>query len=389
MPYSIHNFLMINVKAALDTQIYYFKRLPLLLGLDLRMGSSGGIFWIIKHMQAGFNLAVLHHPARVLTVPPSASPLASPKNTIQSMHWILALTTLVASVKALASPALVLSHKLVPDLALEVEKPYTKHQDPQNVTNMIKKLVTECSSDIYLLVNIPGLTSAEMTGNKEHIWPNVIKYIHMSSSVVGVPWVDGPLDFQFLENYIIKTCKAEAVNVHFDAHEMPKYIDTRKRVVHADLSPLPEDRELRYATIRHIDELIGEILRKAPSPHYTIVILLDVLSPVHPIPQFALDESPERFEIFYDLILSRKQEVERNNYMYNDVEPYWNHNGDPMKAYLERRKKDEIHFFNYELWQKNEKLISTIALMIATLFVMKIFAFGRWVVAKSGKPHQD
>lgn len=307
-------------------------------------------------------------------------------NTSTFMHYILPLMTLIASVQALAAPALVLSHKLIPDLALEVKKPYTKHQDPQDVSNMIKKLVTECSSDIYVLVNIPGLTSAEMTGSKEHIWPNLVKYIHMASSVVGLPWVDGSIDLNFLENYIVKTCKAEAVNVHFDAHEVSHYIDTRKRVVHADLSPLPEEKEARYATIRHIDELIANILRKAPSPHYTIVILLDVLSPVHPIPQFALDESPERFEIFHSLILGRVNEVERNNYMYSDVEPYWNHNGDPMKAYLERRKKDEIHFFDHELWQKNEKLISTIVLMVATLFLVKSLAFGKWIATKIGKP---
>lgn len=305
------------------------------------------------------------------------------------MKYLLVLTMLLASVQALATPALVLSHKLVPDLALEVEKPFTRHQDPQNVSNMIKKLVTECSSDIYLLVNLPGLSSKEMIQSKEHIWPNLVKYIHMASSVVGVPWVDGPVDMEFLENYIIKTCKAEAVNVQFDAHEVPKYIDTRKRIVRVDLNPLPENHEQKYAAIRQVDELIANILRKAPSPHYTIVILLDVLSPVHPIPQFALDESPERFEIFHNLILARESEVERNNYMYGEVEPYWNDNGDPMQAYLDRRKQDEVHFFNHELWEKNEKLISTIALMVGTLFVMKTLAFGKWVAAKLRKPHQE
>lgn len=301
------------------------------------------------------------------------------------MQYLVVLTTLLASVQALVTPALVLSHKLVPHLTLEVDKPYTKHQDPLNVTNMIKKLVSECSSDMYLLVDLPGLRSGDMVQSKKHLWPNLVKYIHMASSAVGLPWVDGSLDYGFLEEYIIKTCKAEAVSVNFGAHEIPSYIDTRKRVVRASLNAIPEDQEERYTAIRQVDELIAEILRKSPSPHYTVVVLLELLLPEHPIPQFAIDESPERFEIFHDLILTRKIEEERNKYMYSEVEPYWNENGDPMKKFLERREKDEIHFFNHELWLKNEKLISTIALMVGTLFVLKTLAFGKWVASKLRK----
>lgn len=307
------------------------------------------------------------------------------------MKILLLLAAFAALVNASSAPALVMSHKLVRGLTLEIEKPFTKTQDPQNVNNMIKKLVTECSSDIYLLVNIPGLANSDMLDTKEQDWPHLIKYIHMASSVVGLPWVEGPLDLQYLEKYIVKTCKAEAVNVFYSEDEVAQYIDTRKRVVRVDMNPLPQNKEQRVEAIKQSDDLIRKILRKAPSPHYTIIILLSEVSPVHPIPQIMLDESPEMFEIFYSLLHSplREQEVERNNYMYSEVEPFWNERGDPMKIYLDRRKRDEVHFFNYELWKKNEKLVSTIALMVISLFVVKALSFGLWLASKFKKTHQD
>lgn len=274
----------------------------------------------------------------------------------------------------MAAPILLASHKLLKGLFLEIDSPNTKTQTTENVTNMLKKHITECSSDVYVLVDIPGLESADMIKSKENNWPNLVKYLHMSSTVVGLPWMEGTLDLPFLEKYIVRTCKAETIEVHESDLEVEQYRDIRKRVIKMDLKAIPENQPDRDDAIRVADELLRKVLRKLPSPHYTILVTLSQRSTVHPVPDFALTELPDKFEIFNDIVNDprRENEVERNNYMYLEVEPYWNEDMDPTTLYVERKKNDEVHFFDYQLWEENEHLIILVAIMMLTLFVVKI-----------------
>lgn len=274
----------------------------------------------------------------------------------------------------MAAPVLLGSHKLVRGLKLEIQQPNTKTQNPESVTNMLKKLVTECSSDVYVLIDLPGLESADLTLSKEANWPNLVRYLHMSSSVVGLPWVEGALDLAFLEKYTVRTCKAEMVVVHENEDELEQYRDTRKRVIKMDLNELPAGQPARDQAIRETDDLIRKILRKIPSPHYTILLTLSKQSTVHPVPEFAIEELPDHFEIFNDIVNDprRKEELERNNYLYQDVEPYWNENRDPSVVHAQKIKNDEVHLFDYELWEQNEKLVIVVAMMAASLFVVKV-----------------
>lgn len=301
-------------------------------------------------------------------------------------NLLLCLLLLVTTAHALmAAPVLLGSHKLVKGLFEEIERPNTKTQQPERVTNMLKKLVTECNSDAYVLVNIPGLELGDMTRMKEGNWPNLVKYLHMSSTVVGLPWMEGTLDFAFMEKYIIRTCKAEAIHVHKSDSEFEQYRDVRKRVIRMDLKALPPDQPERDTAIRAADELLRKLLRKLPSPHYTIVMTLSEVSAVHPIPEFALTQQPDHFEIFNDIVNDprREKEVERNNYMYQEAEPYWNEGMDPTELYIARKKNDEIHLFDYNLWKENEQLVTAVALITASLFMVKIL--GKPLVRLAGK----
>lgn len=278
-----------------------------------------------------------------------------------------------------AVPVLLASHKLVPSLKKDIQTPNTKVQLSLDVTHMVKRLATECSSDVYLLVNAPGLTQADLTSAKKDNWPHLQKYLHMSSSVVGLPWMEGILDYDHLSEYIVRTCKAEAIVVHTDEHEVEHYIDTRKRVIRLELAPIPNLQPSRDESIRNVDDVIRKILRKLPSPHYTILITSSEPGAVHPIPQIALENTPEHFELFHDIVNdpSRALEKERNNYMYQEVEPIWKEYEDPTELYLARRRQDEIHFFDADLWRKKEKLVMTLILIIASLFVFEIVSLGR------------
>lgn len=301
---------------------------------------------------------------------------------------MLILCVYIRIVSALqAAPVLLASHKLVPGLKQDIQTPNTKTQNPQEVTHLFKRLVTECSSDVYLLVNAPGLTNSDMISAKKENWPHLQKYLHMASSVVGLPWMEGSLDFDHLTDYIVHTCKAEAITVHSSEDEVENYVDTRKRVIRVEANQIPTINPAKDRALMEIDDLIRKILRKVPSPHYTILITSSTALTVHPIPQIALDNTPEHFEIFHDIVNdpSRDEERERNNYMYNEVEPIWREYQDPTELYLERRRKDEIHFFDKELWKKKEKLILTLALMIVTLFVVKVVEVGKSITKSSKK----
>lgn len=291
--------------------------------------------------------------------------------------WLAFLFVGYALAALEAVPVIVASHKLVEGLRSEVKHPFHQVQSKEDVTNMIKRLVTECSSDSYVLLNVPGLESTDLTDLKKHIWPNLVKYMHMASSLVGVPWMEGTLDLQFLEAYITRTCSAETINVvdEEDVH----YRDTRKRIIKIDFNPLPGPGPERDIAIRNNDDMLRKVLRKTPSPHYTIILTLMLTLYKPPIPDVALEASPEYFEVFNEIVNDpkREQEEEKHKHLYNEVEPMWNTNKDPMSIYMERKNADRIRLRDYEHWQRNEKLVTTVAAMVVSLFVIKSLGFAK------------
>ncbi|KAM9910145.1 hypothetical protein OXX69_004766 [Metschnikowia pulcherrima] len=293
---------------------------------------------------------------------------------------VLALISMTCALQA--SPFLLASHKLIQGLKNEILQPNTRTQDPRQVTNLVKKAVTACSSDIYVLLNVPGLTNVDMLAKKKGEWRHLQNYLHMASSVVGLPWMEGTLDLSFLEEYIVRTCKAESVRA-FGEEDVAQYIDTRKRVIRVETNALPDGPE-RDSALADVDDLIRKILRKAPSPHYTIIVTSDEVSPVHPVPEMAITDMPQLFELFHDVVNDprREQELERNAYMYQEVEPYWNDGADPTQLYLQKKKHDEVHLFDSVHWQKNEKLVATVAMMVASLILIQTLNFGRWLKDK-------
>ncbi|OBA19599.1 BIG1-domain-containing protein [Metschnikowia bicuspidata var. bicuspidata NRRL YB-4993] len=307
---------------------------------------------------------------------------------------IVSLTTLVflcATANALqAVPFLFASHRLVRGLKDEVLQPNTRPQAPALVTNLVKKAVTECSSDVYVLLNVPGLQNTDLLSKRKAEWRHLQNYLHMASSVVGLPWVDGTLDLGFLEEYIVRTCKAESVrSFHSDEH-VGEYIDTRKRVIRVEANALPGPGPERLAALADVDDLVRKILRKAPSPHYTLVVTSDEVAPVHPVPELAVAADPARFELFHDVVNDprRAEERERNSHMYRDVEPFWNEGPGPAELYTQRKKQDEVHLLDPELWRKHEKLVMTVVLMVASVAFMQTLSFGRWLREKLVSPKQ-
>jgi Txe/YoeB family toxin of Txe-Axe toxin-antitoxin module len=276
-----------------------------------------------------------------------------------------------------AVPLLVASHKLVPGLKDEIsDETYVAHNQT-SVTNMIKKLITKCSSDTYMIINQPGLKYEDINDFRREDWKFIYKYTVLASTVIGLPFVNEPLDLDYIEEYARMTCEAETMFLkNQNDDEIEEYFDTRTRVIRVELPELSQDKQERFSQIRHNDELLRKILRKLPSPHYTIILTSTLPVSFHPLPQFVYSDSPQEFNVF-SLITddpSRLNEVERNDRFHRPV-PDFNVNRHTNNRYLENKKKDEIHFFDYDLWTKNEKLIMTIFIMILTLVLKKFFEF--------------
>ncbi|ODV80989.1 BIG1-domain-containing protein [Suhomyces tanzawaensis NRRL Y-17324] len=287
--------------------------------------------------------------------------------------WVVWLALVASCMGLKALPVLVASHKVVPGLKSEISTDNSHIHNITSVTNMVKKLITQCSADEYIIINQPGLSYTDLTENKKDDWSLIRKYLILASTIIGLPRVAEPLDLDYIERYIIRNCDAELIKVvNDDENEVRPYYDVRARVIRIDLSPLPEDAEERSATIREHDDLIRKIIRKLPSPHYNIIMTSSTLSSFHPVPASAMKKYPKDFEIFNDIVNdpSRLEEIERNN-NFHKVEPYNHVNKHTNERYLKNKKKDEIHLFDNELWVKHERLVTTILVMVATLFTMK------------------
>lgn len=300
---------------------------------------------------------------------------------------LLAFLTLLLLTTSSFAPLLVASHKLVPGLQSEINESNLRPHNVTSVTNMLKKLITQCSSDAYVIVDQPGLTYEDLTDKKRENWPFLINYLYMSSTIVGLPRIEPGLDLDFIENYIINTCDAETINVwHDDDNEVTDYFDVRTRVIKITLSPITGDRG---GHLREHDDLIRKILRKLPSPHYTIIMTSTNPGLFHPIPDFIMSERPNDFEIFNDIVDNPKHNggVEKND-RFHKVSPNWNPARNTNDRYLANKKKDEIHLFDYKLWEKNEKLVATVLVMILSLFMFKTLSVIQSIKQKFKAPQQ-
>lgn len=268
------------------------------------------------------------------------------------------------------SPLLMALHKLIPDARSHLRDGNAYAHNESSVLNTVKNWATQCLLDAYLLIDQPGLMYEDLLDDHRDAWPFLRRYATLSSLIVGLSWLQVPLDFDHVESYIVRTCEAEAVRV--DGTEGPDYYDVRKRVLRVRLRPLPLD-ERRYDVAKENDEIIRKILRKLPSPHYTIIMSSTAPGFSHPIPPAAVEAHPERFEIFNEISHhpSRAVPVERNN-NFHAVEPHWIENRHTNERYLRNRERERATMLDIDHWTKYAKLVLTVLLMSMVFTMMKV-----------------
>ncbi|ODV84655.1 hypothetical protein CANARDRAFT_200464 [[Candida] arabinofermentans NRRL YB-2248] len=109
------------------------------------------------------------------------------------------------------------------------------------------------------------------------------KILHMSqsSSLITFPNVitDSPeitFDVDKFEKMLKIHCntKTHLVSDTDAQHELPRFIDTRKRLLRIDLSPLEDSftAEERLLKLQEYDELFKELIRRLPSPNHSVIL---------------------------------------------------------------------------------------------------------------------
>lgn len=273
-------------------------------------------------------------------------------------------------------PFILASHRLVENLKDEIRVDKAIPRPVNSVSNLLKKFVTACRSDAYLLIDQPGLSPEDLSERNIGSWSTLRKYMSLASTLIGIPWVEEPVDYEFLAKYIVVNCEAETIYLGEEDNDFEKYLDTRPRVFKVSLNPLPPyiEKVAREEAMRNNDNLIRDIINKLPSPHYTIILssseVVEADDPEPPI----LEEHPEEYQIFNDIVNhpSRDHEVERNaRYLPKMPEPVpYRHTND---RYLSNRRKDEIHFFDTEHLQKEARLLFAVFLILISIILYSLF----------------
>lgn len=287
------------------------------------------------------------------------------------------------------------SNPRIPGLIKQL--PHTQ-QEPftiDEVSQILEEAITQCSSDAYVIVTQPGLQLSDFTSFTNYGYLRA--FMAQASTIVSFPHIlsdDGEvLNVDFLESIISEHCHTQTYNVwEDDENEVPQYIDTRKRIIRVHLSPLPEDSIKRGEMLKEHDELLKRIVRKIPSPYYSMFYTTESLSFYDSIPStpgFDPNVQKETKElatpellansIFPDITLldkTRMVEMERNEIM-RKKEPFFN-SQKIGKVYQEKLINDIYGETNDEMPSVFDKQLivdNAFLIMAMTSLVMCFFTY--------------
>ncbi|KAG0661377.1 Protein big1 [Maudiozyma exigua] len=248
-------------------------------------------------------------------------------------------------------PAILFSHKVSSGLLK-----YQTNYDPESIVpvesfkTIAQELIDHCNSDAYIFINVPGLRKLDLVeyGNDMKF---LQRYINSSSTKLKFEQVKSlPETFiTDLIEYIKDKCQFEG---HIklrgnNSDDFTTYIDSGRRVIEINYSPLPENETLRYDSILDLDSYIREILAQLPSPDQTFI--LTSLHP-SPVPENDYDKMKMFPELFKNL-----EEVEKNN-MLLDVAPM------TIKYNPKYNGMEDVpaFSFDYEFFEENKSLLTCI-----------------------------
>lgn len=285
---------------------------------------------------------------------------------ISIIHHAFADENLVAQKSV---PAILFSHKVSSGLLK-----YQKNYNPESIIpveafkTISQELVDHCNSDAYIFINVPGLRKLDLVehGNDMKF---LQRYVNSSSTKLKFEQVKSlPETFMTdLIGYTKEKCQFEGyIKLSGNnSDDFTTYIDSGKRIIEINYSPLPENETLRYDSILDLDAYIREILAQLPSPDQTF--FLTSLHP-SPVPERDYEKMTMFPELFKDL-----EEVEKNN-MILDVAPM------TIKYNPKYKGMEDVpdFTFDYQFFEENKFLLrSILAALFGFVFLSVSSMFGR------------
>lgn len=233
-----------------------------------------------------------------------------------------------------------------------------------------KQLLSQCNSDAYVFINLPGITANDFSDYKEE-FISLQRYIYSASTALSFERIESPSNdtYDELMDFASERCKIEkflTVDGN-DTSSFEPYIDSAKRVVRIDYPMLPDGKRLRREAIARFDKSLRSILAQIPSPAQTVI-----LSSIEPC------MAPERTSgvpakpIFPEILLdpSRRYEIEKND---RDLKVPRNFNEHrPRFAEPESRY---ISVFDSEFISNNYDLIRLITTSLIGFLLIQLFVF--------------
>lgn len=182
----------------------------------------------------------------------------------------LHLLTLLGT--ALATPAVMLSHKELLPFERYTQKQTSNSISAVELDRVARKLMHDCSANTYVVVNQPGLKAKDF--QTESAFPFLKKLLERTSTMYTVPYSDGGIELGKLANSVAKQCGAEKIVANLDNNVTPleEYMDTTKRVIEINFEPLPNTYVSRLAALAANDEMLEKIVRATPSPFIALIL---------------------------------------------------------------------------------------------------------------------
>ncbi|GMM32862.1 Big1 protein [Saccharomycopsis crataegensis] len=182
---------------------------------------------------------------------------------------------------AVYAPLVLSSTKLIRGFTKNIENPRPNPFPLSRAEILIRKLVKKCSSDAYILINQPGLTYDDFKVNDHKIFFNLQSKLNEDSVVTSFPYVENGISFEKITKQILSACEdIEVIRINVEdeeelreGHQLPRYKDTKPRVIILNLPKLPThgDIEYRNKMIHENDKYIRKVLQRIPSPYLSFI----------------------------------------------------------------------------------------------------------------------
>ncbi|CCH62454.1 hypothetical protein TBLA_0H01670 [Henningerozyma blattae CBS 6284] len=273
-------------------------------------------------------------------------------------------------------PFILFSHKLIPGVQ-QYQEDYdsilTFHND--ELTSIVQDITSHCSSDAYILINVPGLTKSDFLYSKNS-FNSLKRYIFQSSTTLKFEKTQilGENYYDKLTFFIKDKCRIKdqmIINIRGNnTDNFQPYIDSNKRIIKINYPELPTlaNSNDRTKSLEDYDKFLRLVLAQIPSPEHTVII-----TSLNPSKEGVHDDITP-IEIFPEIFDNKLKfrESEQNNRIL-DVPPEFNEYR-PRFDQIESNEKF-LSIFDYDFIDQNKQLIISIVIAFLLFIIFQIFLF--------------